>query len=72
MIEVISSGALQEYLMGMFDANDANGDGILEAAEFDEFVYSVIESGEIFTGTPLAQPVTEAEISAFQTISYII
>ena len=69
---MFTGGALLEYAMGMFDANDANGDGILEAAEFEELVYSVIESGEIFTGTPLAQPVTEAEISAFQTISYII
>ena len=67
--EFITSGDLLVYLSIQFEQYDENYDMAISYDEWMNFVESVHESGEILSGTDLAQPVGDAEIAALDAIS---
>lgn len=70
--DMVASGDLLAYLTTVFEQFDEDQDEELDAYEWSNFVNATIDSGELFTNTPLAQPVTDAEISALQAMTLLL
>ena len=68
----IGTGGLEIFLSDLFEQFDENEDMTISFDEWMNAVDSVHESGEIVSGTPLAQSVTEAELAAFDAITEAI